>query len=91
MAKSSRYANELIDTIIRAAEVCDPVAINEFLSLAIESELAHLNLISDQLSYSEIAHRHAILSHGAVLLSLFNRFATDKLRNGLIGNEVGLG
>lgn len=91
MAKSSPYANQLIDTLIRAAEICDPAAINEFLSLTIESELAHTQLISDQLSYTELARRYEIIAQGSLLLTLFNHFAAQKLRNGLIGSEIGLG
>ena len=91
MSKSSRYANQLVDTIINAAEMCDPVAINEFLSLTIESELAHTQLISDQLSYTELARRYEIIAQGSLLLSLFNHFAAGKLRNGLISNDISLG
>lgn len=86
--KKTTYANQLIDRIIQAAETCDPEAINDFLGFAIESNLEHLNLIESTLTLPELIRRQKAISQGAVLLSLFNHFATRKIENGL--GELGV-
>lgn len=91
ISNNPRYANQVIDNLIKAAELCDPVMINEFFSLTIEANLAHTRLISDQLSYPELAKRHAVLAQGSLLLSLFNHFASHKIRNGLISDGITVG
>lgn len=77
------YANQLIDNLIKAAEMCDPTMINEFFSLTFEANVEHLNLIEDNLSLEELIHKQHVISQGAILLALFNHFATRQVQNGL--------
>lgn len=89
--RRSHNTMQIIDAIIKAADICDPVAINEFFSLTIEANLAHTDLISDQLSYTELAHRQSVIAQGSIMLSLFNHFAAHNIRNGLIGDRISMG
>lgn len=86
--KSSPYANQLIDNLIKAAEACDPTAVNDFFSIAIEANLSHLELISAQLSGIDSLKRTNAILAGSILLGLFNHFAARKLRDGLGVHEV---
>lgn len=86
--KSSPFANQLIENLIKAAELCDPVAINEFFLLAIHANIEHLNLISETLTLEEEIRRTKILTQGSLFLSLFNHFATRQIRDGLGLSEV---
>lgn len=75
---NTRYANQLIDNIIKAADTCDPIAINDFFSIAIDSNIEHLNLIDSTLSVDEIVKRQRAIAQGTVLLALFNHFTLQK-------------
>lgn len=86
--KKPRYANQIIDNLISAAEACDPVAVNDFFSIAIESNLSHLELLSGQLSGIDTLKRTNAIMAGSILLGLFNHFAARKLRDGLGINQV---
>jgi hypothetical protein len=77
------YANQLIDNLIKAAEQCDPVAINDFFSLTIEANLEHLDVIQETISIQERAKRQNALVNGSIMLSLFNHFAYRKITDGL--------
>jgi len=91
--RSSHNINsiQIVDAIIKAADVCDPVLINEFFDLTIQTELATLDVIKDTLTYSEMSRRQNVLIQGSILLSLFNHFAAKKLRDGLSIDQVRLG
>jgi hypothetical protein len=82
-----RYANQIIDNLIKAAEICDPVAINEFFLLTIESNMEHLDVINGTISIEESAKRQHAIAQGSILLSLFNHFASKKIseRFGMYG------
>jgi hypothetical protein len=82
------FANQLINNLIQAAEICDPVLINEFFALAIDSNIEHLNLIDDTLSLDQLIHRQRVIHQGTLLLALFNHFATREIKNG--GSQIGI-
>lgn len=81
--RKSYFANQVVNNLINAAEICDPVLINEFFSLTIDANLEHLNLISENMSLPELMHRQRVISQGTLLLSMFNHFATRQVENGL--------
>jgi hypothetical protein len=74
----SYFANQVIDRMIKAAEQCDPEAINDFFAIAIDSNIEHLNVIDQTLSVDEIIKRQKAISTGATLLALFNHFALQQ-------------
>jgi hypothetical protein len=76
--KKSKHVDEILKT---ATEICDPIAIHEFLSLAVEVNIEHLNLIEDTLSLKELVHRQHVLSQGAILLGLFNSLHASQVNN----------
>jgi hypothetical protein len=75
---NSAFANQLIDNIIKAAQSCDPEAINDFFDIAVDSNIEHLNLIDKTLPVDELIKRQRAISQGAVLLALFNHFALQQ-------------
>lgn len=87
--KNSFYATHIVDALLKAAEQCDPEMINEFLSLSIDANTEHLNLIEDTLPLKEVIRRQRVISQGTMLLALFNHFATHKMLNeaGLLSNK----
>lgn len=78
-----RYANQIIDNLISAADACDPSAVNDFFSIAIESNLSHLELMSEHLPGIDSMRRQNAILAGSILLGLFNHFAARKLRDSL--------
>lgn len=82
------FANQIIDNLISAAESCDPVALNDFFSIAVESNLNHLDLIADHISGVDCLKRTNAILAGSILLGLFNHFASRKLRDRLRADKV---
>lgn len=76
--RNPTFANQLIDNIIKAAESCDPQAINDFFRIAIDANTQHLNLIDATLSVEDLIKRQRAISQGAILLALFNHFALQQ-------------
>lgn len=74
----SYFANQVVDRMIKAAEQCDPEAINDFFSIAIESNTEHLNLIDRTLTAEDLIRRQRAIAQGAVLLALFNHFSAKQ-------------
>lgn len=79
---------QMVNTIIEAAEACDPVALNDFFQIAVESNLDHLELINDNLDPCESMKRQNAILAGSILLGLFNHFSARKLRDGLGIHEI---
>lgn len=81
--RRSHNTIQVVDAIIKAADQLDPVLINEFFALTIETNMAHIEVMGNELSIKERSRRQDILCQGSLLLSLFNYFAAQKLRNSL--------
>jgi hypothetical protein len=77
------YSTALIDALIKVADQCDAELINEFLSLSIDLNLEHLDLIDDTLPLNELIHKQKVISQGNTLLTLFNCIHISKVKQGL--------
>jgi hypothetical protein len=74
----SYFANQVIERIMKAAETCDPEAINDFFSIVIDSNIEHLNIIDPTLSADDLVKRQRAIAQGTILLALFNHFALQQ-------------
>lgn len=82
---------QVVNAVISAADACDPIALNDFFSIAIEANLNHLELIDETLPMAESVRRHNALMAGSIMLGLFNHFYARKLRDGLGVDEIKAG
>jgi hypothetical protein len=89
--KNKARTMQIVNTVIDAADACDPVALNDFFRIAIEANLSHLELINETLTPVESMKRQNALLAGSILLGLFNHFSTRKLRDGLGVHEINPG
>jgi hypothetical protein len=88
---NSAHSMHVVNAVIAAADACDPVALNDFFSLAIDANLKHLELIDHTLPLSDSLKRHNAVMAGSLLLGLFNHFYSRKLRDGLGVDQIKAG
>lgn len=91
MKSRSHNTMQIVDAVIKAADQLDPVLINEFFALTIEANNAQIELLIGQVPMKDLSRQQEIICQGSLLLSLFNYFAGQKLRNRLSADQVGLG
>jgi hypothetical protein len=63
---------QLVDSIIKSADLLDLELATEFINFGIASEQAHLDLIRGTLSLQEQIRRERILTQGSILLALIH-------------------